>query len=288
MSQLLNTITSQCQLGEGPVASVCGNYALWVDIKAPFIYCLSIKDGQWQRHRIAEPLCWLIPSTAGDYIGAGHTQLYRVDSTSWQLEPLLSLLQPSYNRFNDAKVTPHGGIIFGTMDSRESQPSGALWHLSRERQLQLIDSGYTVSNGPAFSPDGRYLYTTDSGTRTIYRCRMNASGALADKRVFFRFSTQMGYPDGMCVDTQGALWVAAWQGEGVYRIGADAQVQEYIALPALQTTSTAFVGQQRNRLLVTSARVGLSEQVLAENPHNGNCFLLDVGHSGTPLPACEL
>ena len=39
---------------------------------------------------------------------------------------------------------------------------------SADGRYAVLDTGYRVANGPAFSPDGSVVYHTDSARREIY------------------------------------------------------------------------------------------------------------------------
>lgn len=89
-------------------------------------------------------------------------------------------------------------------------------------------------------------------------------------------------PDGLCVDVQGRLWIAM-HGAGEIRCHdpAGAHVAT-VAVDAPHTTSVAFVGTELDRLLITTARDGLSPAELAAAPRSGSLFLADVGAVGLP------
>ena len=70
---------------------------------------------------------------------------------------------------NDAKVDRAGRIWAGTMDMGAATPSGSLYRLDADRTWHRMDTGYLVTNGPTFRPDGRTLYHADSSRRVIYR-----------------------------------------------------------------------------------------------------------------------
>ena len=75
-----------------------------------------------------------------------------------------------------------------------------------------MDAGYIITNGPAFSPDGRTLYHTDTLERVIYAFDCATDGALANKRVFVRIEDGAGYPDGPTVDSEGCVWTGLFGG----------------------------------------------------------------------------
>ena len=69
-----------------------------------------------------------------------------------------------------------------------------------------------VTNGPAFSPDGKTMYHADSPLRTVYAFDISEQGEASRKRVFLSFEKEWGYPDGMATDEEGGLWIAHWGG----------------------------------------------------------------------------
>ena len=134
-----------------------------------------------------------------------------------------------------------------------------------------------MANGPAFSLDGRTLYHTDSGVRTIYAFDLAADGSLAGKREFVRFREDWGFPDGMTTDAEGCLWVAHWAGARISRFDPAGALIRSIALPASNITSIAFAGPGLDRMFVTSSTIGREDE-----PEAGSLFELDPGVRGVP------
>jgi sugar lactone lactonase YvrE len=84
----------------------------------------------------------------------------------------------------------------------------------------------------------------------------------------------------MTLDSDGNVWMAFWGGACIRQFTPKGALLQTIALPATQITSMAFGGEHLDLLLVTSARVGLSAQALAETPLAGSAFLLRPGTQG--------
>ncbi|MCC2652246.1 MAG: gluconolaconase [Microvirga sp.] len=94
------------------------------------------------------------------------------------------------NRINDGHVGPDGAIYFGTMDDEEENASGAFWRWDG-RELTQFHSGIVVTNGPAFSHDGRTIYATDTTGQTIYALDAG-EGAIGASRARLPASSRVG------------------------------------------------------------------------------------------------
>ena len=143
-----------------------------------------------------------------------------------------------------------------------------------------------ISNGPAISKNGRILYSTESSTRTIYQFDLNEQGELSNKRVFVKFDMTMGFPDGMTVDNDNHLWVASWNGSGLYRFSPQGKCVQFYKLPAPRVTSLTFMGADLDTIAVTTARTGLEQHVLEQFPYSGGVFIIAApvkGIAETPV-----
>ena len=98
--------------------------------------------------------------------------------------------------------------------------------------------------------------------------------------LFERLSQDQGFPDGSTVDADGGLWNAQWDGACVVRYGADGAETDRLGLPTQRPTCPAFGGPALDRLFVSTARTGLSDAALAEQPSAGGVFALAPGRRG--------
>ena len=80
------------------------------------------------------------------------------------------------NRFNDGKMGPDGRYWAGTMHEPEELETGSLYAFRADGTYEVLDSGYRVANGPAFSPDGSVVYHTDSARQEIYAFDLAGDG----------------------------------------------------------------------------------------------------------------
>ena len=137
--------------------------------------------------------------------------------------------------YNDAKVDRQGRYWVGTLDAKEKLPRGIFYCARSAGDWRIGDSGFVVSNGPTFSPDGSRLYFSDSmGGRILVYALDTASGRLGEAEELHCFAAEEGFPDGLTVDSQGQIWCALYGGGKVVRFGAGGKLQEERRAPRSQ------------------------------------------------------
>jgi len=272
-------------LGEGPLWSAREGALYWVDIKAPALHRYRPSDGDKTSWVMPERIGWVIERANGEGLVAGFKQRGFAFLTPGTMMPeTIGQPEPDYpdNRFNDAKADAEGRIWAGTMDDNERGATGSLYRLDADLDWHRMDKGYGITNGPAFSPEGRTLYHTDTAAGTIYAFDLTARGRLENKRVFVTIPEGDGYPDGMTCDAEGYLWVAHWGGWRLTRFAPDGRVDRVIEMPVSQVTSCTFGGPDLDRLYITSAAIGLDEERLERQPLAGGLFEFVPGVKGLP------
>lgn len=268
--------TRHDRLGEGPLWMAHENALYWVDIIGQRLNRLSLADDGVTEWDMPEMIGWVIPRRQRPGFIAGlKSGIAELRLDPLRLTPLLAP-EPSMplNRMNDAKADTRGRIFAGTMPIACDTPTGSLYRFDPDGSLTRIDSDYIVTNGPAFSPDGAWMYHSDSALRRLYRFLVLADGNLGPRELFREFGPDEGFPDGMTFDSDGGLWVACWGAGCVVRLAADASIDTRIDLPASQTSSCCFAGAGLDRMFVTSSADGVDE------PHGGALFEVETGRTG--------
>ena len=267
-------------LGEGPVWVTREAALYWVDIKGRKVFRLDDHGtiDEWPTpFRVGS----ITPRKGGGFIGGTDAGIALIDLLGGQFEivanPEVSL--PS-NRFNDGKVDRRGRFWAGTMDDQEQAASGTLYCFGPDLQSVAVDENYRVTNGPAFSPDGKTMYHNDSARQVTYAFDIGGDGTATNRRVFLQFGPGDGYPDGMTVDSEGCLWIAFWDGWCARRYSPEGEWLQTLKLPVQRPTSCAFGGRDLDRLYVTSASIGLDEDALKMQPNAGGLFMVTPGVRG--------
>jgi D-xylonolactonase len=267
------------ELGEGPVW-VPRDSALWfVDIKGRRLHQFDPATGKRRSWDAPEQPGFVVPIRGGTYLAGLKSGLQRFDAATGELE-LFARVEPHLpdNRLNDATVCSDGSLWFGSMDDFERRASGSLYRLDVKGRIKPQDSGYVITNGPAFSPDARTFYHTDTVERVVYAFDCDDSGAISGRRIFARIEDGSGHPDGNAVDSEGCVWIALWGGWGVRRYSPGGEVLRTVRFPCANVTKIAFGGDDYRTVFATTAWKGLSATERAEQPLAGDlfCFETDV------------
>ncbi|WP_110692375.1 SMP-30/gluconolactonase/LRE family protein [Salinicola halophyticus] len=272
------------ELGEGPIWSDSLRALLFVDIRQARLHAYYPDGDQRQSWDLDEACCWLLPREGGGFVAgllSGVVEL-ELDDNGLRIGKRLTPIEwlPAGDRLNDAGSDSHGRLWFGSMDDAEAEVRGHLFRLD-SRGLIEMDSEYHVTNGPAISPDGGTLYHNDSARQIVFAFDLDDDGELTNRREHIRLAPGAGYPDGMTCDREGGLWIALWDGGRIARYHADGSLDREVELPVSRPTSCTFGGGTLERLFVTSAATGCSDEPLA-----GALFEIDVeigGIATTPV-----
>jgi sugar lactone lactonase YvrE len=79
----------------------------------------------------------------------------------------------------------------------------------------------------------------------------------------------------MCFDDEGNLWIALWGGASVVQLDANGRFLQKISIPAQNVTNLCFCGPKLDRLLVSTASIGLSAEEARCYPDSGGLFEID-------------
>ena len=272
------------ELGEGPIWVEAEQALYFVDIKGHAIHRCKVYGTDRQSWPVTQPIGFLQPLVDGDFIAGLKDGLYRFDPSDGSLWKC-SAVEPHLpgNRLNDAYVDRQGHLWFGSMDDAETVPSGSLYRIDANGELQSKDIGYVITNGPAMSPDGRTFYHTDTLGCSIYAYDVSEQGDLSNKRCLLKIRD--GYPDGSCVDAEGFLWVALFGGHRIERYNPSGRLVQTVRLPCANVTKVAFGGADLRQVFVTTAWKGLSPAERTQQPLAGGLFTFRVDTPGLPLHA---
>ncbi len=244
-------------IGESPVWDPGRNLLWFVDILAPCIYALDPRTNRLATYPMPCAVGSIGLASGGRLVVALRSGVHLFDPGSQTLEFLIHP-EPdmAMNRLNDGKVGPDGCFWVGSMhDSLPRAPTAALYRVTPAGECTLVLSGLKVSNGLAWSPDGRTMYHADSRGAYVQAYDFDPeSGRLSGGRRLATFTEADGLPDGAATDVDGNYWVAGVTAGRITKFAPDGKIAGIFSLPAPAPTMPCFGGSDLKTLFITSLR----------------------------------
>ena len=184
----------------------------------------------------------------------GKNELWKIDPESGKAEVVLAGSEGKlFNGPNDLWVHPAGGVYFTDPlykrpywehRNGEAQLPRAVYFLSAEGELRVVDQDVRQPNGIVGTADGKKLYMADIGAGITYAYEIAADGSLQNRRVFCRQGS-----DGMTLDAAGNVYLT---GKGVLIYNAEGKQIGTIEVPQGWTANVCFGGAEHSTLFITA------------------------------------
>jgi gluconolactonase len=203
--------------------------------------------------------------------------LMRIDVRTGAVTPHLQRRNTErFKGVNDLVLDAQGNIYFTDQGQTGlHDPTGRLYRLRPDGQLDLLLGNVPSPNGVALSPDGKLLYLAVTRGNCVWRVPLLADGSVAKVSQFFTSYGPSG-PDGLAVDAKGCVIVANPGLGYVWLLNARAEPVAVLQGPAgASTTNLAFGGKDRCTLYVTDSTHGSILTAQLDAPglmlHRGRC-----------------
>ena len=209
----------------------------------------------------------------------GRRRVVRTDMKTGEAEVLTDRYEGKrYNSPNDVVVDPRGHIwftdpLYAPDRSIMEHSHEAVYRIDADGKVQRVVTQPAIGrpNGLAITPDGKTLYVVDSdysrpdGNRKIWAFDIAEGGAASNQRQIYSFGRGRG-GDGMRLDSQGNLWIAAGISKprtanestevptGVYVVSPAGKLLGRIPIPEDVITNLAFGGPEKKTLYVTAGK----------------------------------
>ena len=266
---------ASCILGEGPIWHASRQSYFWVDIEGRRLHEYHPPSGNHEEYPFDKRISLAVIDQQNNLVIGLEGGIYRFDLAT-KATSLLAEVEPDIkgNRCNDGKADKQGRLWFGTMGVKGEAEAGAFYCLDTNMELKLIRENMSIPNGMAWFPEKRLFYNIDTPTQKVESYRYDDDGNIQYLKTVIEVPSEFGSPDGMCIDTEGRLWIAHWGGYGVYCWNPDnGELLEKIEVPAANVTSCVFGGERLDELVITTATDGVSEEELKKYPDSGSIFM---------------
>jgi sugar lactone lactonase YvrE len=279
---------AKASLGECPVWASDEQVLYWVDISAPALHRFDPTTGGDIAMPMPESIGCFALRARGGFVVALRSGIWLAHADGKLDRKVAAAPYDVANfRFNDGRCDPRGRFFAGSMNERRDANTAALYRLDDAGALTQVLGDMMISNGLAWSRDGRTMFHADTPTHTIRAYDYDAAtGTPSRPRTFAAWSGETDRPDGGAVDSAGNYWTAFFRGGKVVQLSPDGVVMAEYPVPAMCPTMCAFGGGDLKTLYVTSARQAREPEELARLPYSGGLFAMRVDVAGLPEPRC--
>lgn len=263
-------------LGECPLWDHRENRLLWIDSLAQRIHALDPASGRLERWELPDRIGSIGLRAIGGLVVALRSGLHTMDMQSGQLSLIVDP-EPDIEdtRLNDGKCDRRGRYWCGSMNENFDKPNASLYRIDPDGTCHRMQSGITVSNGIAFSPDDKILFFSDSRVERYFLFDFDAeTGTISNRRTFVEPGLLGGRIDGATVDCEGNYWCALFDGGAVACIDPAGRLLNRIELPVRYPTMCNFGGANLDTLYVTSATAPLAAGERSNHSLDGGVFAI--------------
>jgi sugar lactone lactonase YvrE len=133
-------------------------------------------------------------------------------------------------------------------------------------RASLAAGGLICPNGIALTQDGRTLLVAETLLGRITAFDRAPDGSLGDRRTWAQFATScpssipsriiasdLLLPDGICLDAEGALWIADAGGSGAVRVKEGGEILARVAVEDMSVYAVALGGDDGRTLFLCAA-----------------------------------
>lgn len=273
-------------LGEGVIWNPEDQTVYWVDAFGPKVHRYDPATQQVSSWTMPEVIGSLVFDRHGSIVAGLASGFYRVSLDPLALTPIINPHKCQEMIFNDGKCDRRGRYLVGTMDPNIKPNAGTMWRLESDLTCDVVDTGFTIPNGLAWSPDDRVMYAADTPKEVVYAYDYDIeTGRAGNKRVHISTADRKGRVDGATVDQESCYWAAMVHEGAVCRFSPDGREIAKIELPVQHPTMCTFGGPNLDWLFVVTARKFLDPSAQQRQPDAGSLFIVrDLGVAGIAEP----
>ncbi|WP_136418686.1 SMP-30/gluconolactonase/LRE family protein [Herbaspirillum sp. ST 5-3] len=208
-------------------------------------------------------------------------RLLRQDSDG--LKALADLGAFAHSHCNDMVVDRYGRAYVGNfgfdMMHKEPVRSTVLMLVEPDGKARVVADDLLFPNGCVITPDGATLIVAETFGKRLTAFDIADDGSLSGRRVWADLGEAS--PDGICLDAEGAVWVASPPTAEFLRVREGGAICDRIGVNG-QAIACALGDTDRRTLYMVIGRVSKAERALAERNGRIEAIRVDVPGAGLP------
>ncbi len=153
---------------------------------------------------------------------------------------------------NDMVVDATGGAYVGNFGFNshggETPREGNLIRISPAGAVSVAAEGLAFANGSVITPDGKVLIVGETRGNRLSAWDIASDGSLSNRRIWADLGKN--FPDGICLDAEGAIWVADPRNNETIRFAEGGEVLQRISTGDRGSFACMLGGEDRRTLYI--------------------------------------
>jgi len=199
-------------------------------------------------------------------------------------QPVANLAPLATGAANDMVIDPAGRCYIGNfgfdLNAGEPPRTTVLIQVDPDGAVRPAARDLLFPNGLVITPDGRTLIVAETFGARLTAFEVALDGSLANRRMFALLDGM--YPDGICLDAEGAVWVSCVGSHKVIRVKDGGQILDEIPLDGRDAYACMLGGADLRDLYLCTARHSRPERTRAAR--SGKIEVVRVEAPGAGLP----
>ena len=190
---------------------------------------------------------------------------------------------------NDMVVDKDGRTYIGddAFDMAAGTPPrpGRLILVTPDGDPRVVAEGLNFPNGMVITPDGKSLIAAETIGRCLTAFDVATDGSFTGRRLFADLGVIGAsgiLPDGICLDAEGAVWVASLATGEFVRVTEGGAITDRIPVPGKWAVACTLGEEDRRTLFMCTART--TPEDLAQGKSAGSIETIRVDVAGAGLP----
>ena len=199
----------------------------------------------------------------------------------------LSALAPFH--CNDMVVDAHGRAYIGNfgfdLDAGEEPTGTTLVCVEPDGDAWVVVEQMLFPNGMVITPDGATIIVAESFGQRLSAYEIHDDGSLANPRIWADLRPNV--PDGICLDAEGAVWVADPVNRGVLRVKEGTGAVDWVSTGDTRAIACVLGGEDGRTLFICTSRSTNAQKCIEQRAGRIEATKVDVPYAGYAEPEPE-
>jgi sugar lactone lactonase YvrE len=187
---------------------------------------------------------------------------------------------------NDMVVDGKGRAYIGNfgfdLDAGEEPTGTTLVCVERDGDAWVVVEQMLFPNGIVVTPDGSTLIVAESFGQRLSAYDIDDDGSLANPRIWADLRPNV--PDGICLDAEGAVWVADPVNRGVMRVKQGTGAIDWISTGDTRAIACVLGGADGRTLYICTSRSTNAQKCIKERAGRIETMRVEVPYAGYVEP----